>query len=109
MTVSELATALDARLLTAPAPDRKVNGAYAGDLLSWVMGRAAAGQAWVTIMTNINVVAVASLLELSAVILCDNALPEPAVLEAAEARGVNLLLSRQPVYELCGRLHRLGI
>ena len=109
MTVSELATTLGARPLSAPDPDREVRGAYAGDLLSWVMGRAAEGNAWVTIMTNINVVAVASLLELSAVILCDNCLPEPAVLAAAEAKGVNLLLSELPMYELCGRLHEIGI
>ncbi len=52
MTVSELASDCGFAIVYLADGDRKVNGAYAGDLLSWVMGRAGTDNAFVTIMTN---------------------------------------------------------
>jgi hypothetical protein len=43
--------------------EKEITGGYTGDLLSWVMGRASCGNAWITIMSNINIIAVASLLD----------------------------------------------
>ena len=59
MTVKELAEKYSFEALTLPQPDRIVSGGYTGDLLSWVMGRAESDNAWITIMTNVNIVAVA--------------------------------------------------
>ena len=73
MTVRELADRLSAEVLSLPDPDREVSGGYAGDLLSWVMGRARAGCCWVTIMTNLNVPAVASLADVACVIIAESA------------------------------------
>ena len=61
MRVSELCDALGAKAVVMPSPDREIKGAYVGDLLSWVMGKAEADNVWVTIMSNLNVIAVASL------------------------------------------------
>ena len=61
MTVSELGQALELTAFAAPEPYRRITGGYAGDLLSWVMGRARSGDAWITIMSNQNIVAVAVL------------------------------------------------
>ena len=47
----------------------EVSGAYVSYLLSDVMGRAKEGQIWITLQTHINVVAIASLKELSAIII----------------------------------------
>ena len=47
--------------LVVPDGDRDIDGVYIGDLLSWVMGRAQMDNAWITIMSNVNVIAVASL------------------------------------------------
>ena len=58
MKISQLVTCLDLEVLTMPEPDVQITGGYVGDLLSWVMGRAEAGHVWVTIMTNINILAV---------------------------------------------------
>ena len=69
MIVNELAEIDELESVLLTDPERSVQGAYAGDLLSWVMGRAEADNAFVTIMTNVNVVAVAALAELSCVIL----------------------------------------
>ena len=101
MTVSALQAKCGLKVLSMPAPDREIAGVYTGDLLSWVMGRAKPDQAWVTIMTNINVPAVASLIDLSVVICCENSEPENDVIEAAKEKGVNILLVSKPAYETC--------
>ena len=51
MKVSELCEALGAKAVAMPSPEREVKGAYVGDLLSWVMGKAEADNVWVTIMS----------------------------------------------------------
>lgn len=86
---------------------REVTGGYAGDLLSWVMGRASSGDAWVTIMSNINVIAVAQLTDVALVILAEGVVPGEELIAAAKMRGVNLFSSTAPTFELCGRIHRL--
>ena len=99
MTVQTLAELDGMRILTCPEPEREIRGAYVGDLLSWVMGRAAADNAWITIMTNINVVAVASLADTSCIVLAEGVTPEQSVLDTAEAKGVNILQSAKPIFE----------
>lgn len=109
MTVNELITACGLAPVYLADGERTVIGAYAGDLLSWVMGRAEADNAFVTIMTNINVVAVASLADVSCVIFAE-AVPVPDdVLEAARQKEINLLRSSAPMYETCAALSRCGI
>ena len=91
MTVSELASQLKLKSICLPSPGQNVTGGYAGDLLSWVMGRAQQGQAWITIMSNRNVAAVAQLTEVACVILAEGVQPDAALLEAAGAHGINVL------------------
>ena len=104
MTVFKLVEALSLRVFTMEDGEREVTGGYAGDLLSWVMGRASEGDAWVTIMTNINVVAVASLADVSCVLLAEGVSVPEDVLAAAADKGVTLLGSDRPTYELCKAL-----
>ncbi len=99
MTVKELCDKCGFKPLCLPSPDRNIIGAYTGDLLSWVMGRAFQNNAWITIMTNINVVAVASLSDVSCVIIAEDAVPDEAVIKTAESKGVNLISSSLPSYE----------
>lgn len=106
MTVAELAAACGFETLLLPDGEQMVSSVYTGDLLSWVMGRAAEGNAFVTIMTNCNVVAVASLKELSCVIFAEGVTLPEEVTAAAQAKGVNLLRSRLPAYETCVLLSR---
>ncbi len=110
MTVAELIDRLALEAITVSDPDRAVTGGYAGDLLSWVMGRANEGDAWVTIMTNINVVAVASLADVACVVLSENVEVPADVVTAATAKGVTLLRSAKPTYAVCAALaEALGI
>jgi hypothetical protein len=83
---------------------REVDGAYCGDLLSWVMGRAEPDNAWVTIMPNVNVAAVASLTDVSCVILAENVKPDDNLFERAQKEGLPLLASPLSAYELCRRI-----
>lgn len=101
MTVEKLIAELELTPIAVPEPEREVTGGYAGDLLSWVMGRAKAGDAWVTIMSNLNIVAVASLADTAVVILAENVVPEQEVIDTAKTRNVNICGTKLPVYELC--------
>ena len=90
-------------------PEREVSGAYMGDLLSWVMGRAEADNVWITIMSNVNVAAVASLADVGCVVLAEGVEPDPELTAAAQSRGINLLGSEHPAYETALRLRALGL
>lgn len=107
MTVEALAKELSLTTLCMPEGDREIEGGYCGDLLSWVMSRAKSGDAWVTIMTNINVVAVASLTDCACVILAESAEVEPAVVEKAKSQGVNLFVSEKDSFILCAQIGAL--
>ena len=86
MTVSGLKEALNLTAFALPQGERDVRGGYAGDLLSWVMGRAQADDAWLTIMSNPNIVAVATLTDVSCIILCEGVAPDASHAPRA-ARG----------------------
>ncbi len=106
MTVKELAVALDCKVFCMPDGDREITGGYAGDLLSWVMGRANSGDAWVTIMSNVNIVAVASLADPSCIILSEGVELDDEVVQKAMSVGVNLLGSKDDTFALCAGISK---
>lgn len=99
MTVKELCAACQLNEICMPAPEREVQGAYVGDLLSWVMGRAFEDNVWITIMSNINVIAVASLSDVSCIILAEGVTLEEEIKATAQQKGVNVLCSDKPAFE----------
>ncbi len=111
MTLQEIIAKLDLTLLTNPKDFASIrpSGGYASDLLSCVMAGAKPGNLWLTIQAHVNIVAVASLNDLSAVIITENASPEAAVIEKANEQGVTLLVSRENTYQVAGKLWELGI
>jgi predicted transcriptional regulator len=104
MTVNELLTRANLTAVALPDGDREVTGVYIGDLLSWVMGRATSGDAWITIMSNRNIAAVATLADTACVILAEGVQPDEGVAELAEQKGINLLLSEVGAYDTALRL-----
>lgn len=104
MTVEELAIKTGLATVTLPDASREIQGAYVGDLLSWVMGRASSDNAWITIMSNINVVAVATLADVGCVILAEGVTPDAELIGVAEAKGVNILTSPLSSYETALRI-----
>lgn len=87
--------------------NREIIGAYCGDLLSWVMGKAEEDNAFITIMTNVNVIAVASLINVSVVIVCENAELSDEFINAAKSKEVNIIKSSLPSFETCALLSGL--
>ncbi len=107
MTVKELSEIKGFSVVALPDPDREIGGAYCCDLLSWVMGRAKADDAWITIMTNSNIIAVASLADTASVILCEGVELDSEVKALAEAKGVNVLGTEMPIYETAAAISNL--
>ena len=99
-TVAALAKRLELKEINISEPDRTVGGGYVGDLLSWVMGRAPAGGVWVTVMTNVNVIAVAALSDVACVIIAEGAELDETAIERAKAQGINVLATDMPAFEL---------
>lgn len=99
MNISQLAERLELETLAMPQPEAQVSGGYVGDLLSWVMGRAEADQVWITIMTNINILAVASLSGVSAVMVAEGSEIDGEVVAKAEEQGINLLRTPRSAFD----------
>ena len=107
MKVSELASALKWTPISVPEMDREVDGVYIGDLLSWVMGRASADNVWITIMSNVNVVAVASLVDVACIVLAEGVVLDETVAETARQKGINVYSATEPAYEIASALSRM--
>lgn len=99
MTVSKLTELCAFKSLAFPDNEREIDGVYIGDLLSWVMGRARENNAWITIMSNVNVIAVATLSDVSCVIFAEGVIPDDEIISLAEEKGVNLVVSPFSAYE----------
>lgn len=104
MTVQEMMTRAELTAAALPEADREITNVYIGDLLSWVMGRARSGDAWITIMSNRNIVAVATLADTACVILAEGVQPDEGVAALAEEKGINLLCSPHSAYEIALKL-----
>ncbi|MBE6749702.1 MAG: hypothetical protein E7560_00870 [Ruminococcaceae bacterium] len=100
MTVKELASLKEFKSVVLPEPKREICGVYIGDLLSWVMGRASSNDAWITIMSNVNVLAVASLADTSCIILAEGVTLENDIIETAEQKGINIISSDLSAYNI---------
>jgi predicted transcriptional regulator len=110
MKVSQVVAALNWRVLAgAGALENEVNGGYVADLLSCVMAGAQSGDLWITLQTHANIVAVASLLNISAIVVAEGAPVPESTLTKAEEQGVPVLTTTEPVYETVARLVTLGI
>lgn len=88
--------------------DREVSGCYVGDLLSWVMGRASSGDVWITVMSNINIAAVASLADTACIMLAEGVSVSDEVIEKANSQDIIILKSEKTGYELCVEYHKFS-
>jgi predicted transcriptional regulator len=108
--VREIVQALDLKVVAGGADlSRQITGGYAGDLLSCVMARAKAGNVWTTLQAHPNVVAVAALLDLAAVIVTEGAPVAEDVRAKADAENVTLLSTPHTTFWVVGELARLGV
>ena len=107
MTVRELSTSDNFTPIVLSEPEREISGVYIGDLLSWVMGRANEDDAWITIMSNVNILAVASLSDVSCIILAENVKLENEVVETAKQKNINIISSNLNAYDIAVSLSQI--
>ena len=100
---------LDLEVVIGASLEREIKGGYVGDLLSNVMAKAREDDIWVTIQGHQNVVAVALLIDMAGVIIAEDFEIEDKTIHRAEEKGVNLLRSPDPAYEIVGELYENGI
>ncbi len=79
---------------------KEVTGCYVGDLLSFVMGRATPGDLWITVMNNINIVAVAVMADVSCIVLCEDVNADEDVIQRATEKEVMIYKSPLTAFEL---------
>lgn len=107
MTVKELVEKLNLKVLVEGDLDREITGGYCGDLLSWVMGRAQSGDCWMTVMGNINAIAVAVLADTSCIILTENATLDEDAKVRAEMQEVTILATEENSFTVAKKLGEL--
>ncbi|NLW60329.1 MAG: serine kinase [Firmicutes bacterium] len=106
MTLNELVKVIEATVVTGHEKlDTTITGVYVSDLLSDVIGHAREGQVWLTIQTHVNVVAVALLLNLAAIVFTAGTGPEAETIAKAQTEGAVLLTTKLSTFETAGRLY----
>ncbi|MEJ5265461.1 MAG: DRTGG domain-containing protein [Bacteroidales bacterium] len=108
ITVKKLAEHLQLKCISGcDGLQKVVRGVYVSDLLSDVVGHAEEAQLWITLHTHPNIVAVATLKNLSAIIISGGRIPESETIEASEKQQIPILLSSQTTFQLSGQFYRL--
>lgn len=110
MTIRDFVELTGAKILT-PGVDveREITCGYSCDLLSWVMSHGASGMAWITVQTHMNVIAVATLMDMAAVIVPEGISVDQEVVDKAAEEDIALIASGLTAYELCGRMYQAGV
>jgi len=102
MNIAEFADKMNMKTVTGKELlNKEITGVYVSDLLSWVMAHAEKGNAWITVHTHLNTIAVAVLNELSCIIIPEGVEVEAATVEKAKEEGVVILTSGKTSYEIC--------
>lgn len=108
MTVKDIVEKLNLKVCSGAAGlNREINGGYTSDLLSDVMGNAAEGNIWITLQTHKNIMAIASLKEISAIVLVKGFQPEEDTIRESESEGIPILSTSGQTFEITGELYEL--
>ena len=110
MKIKEIVEKFGLKVKSAPDYlDNEVSGGYVSDLLSDVMAHSKVGNIWITLQTHQNIVAVATLKELSGIILVNNRQPEEETLLKANQEKIPIMVTNLSSFEVVGRLYQAGI
>lgn len=109
--IKDIMHELNLTLLTDPAlmESKAADLGYTSDMLSCVMAGAKNNSIWVTLQAHLNIIAVATLLELSAIIITEGNLPDTSVIAKANLEEIVLLSTKEPSFSIAGRLWQMGI
>ncbi len=110
MTVSDVAEKLNLKFYAGEAlAEKTAKGCYIGDLLSLAMSKVQMNYVWITIQTNVNIVAVASLADAACIILADGCIPDETTVERAKEQEIVILGGEISAYEAAVKLSEMGI
>ncbi len=107
MNITQAIEKLNLKTLVSGDMEREITDCYIGDLLSWVMGRAPENSIWLTVMGNINSIAVATLADVSCIVLVENAALDEDAKKKAELHDVTILQSEENSYALATKIYEL--
>ena len=86
---------------------KDVSGGYSSDLLSDVLANSMQGNVWITLQTNLNIVAVASVKNLAGIIIVGNKKPPEETLKKAEEEKITIMTTSMPAFETAGEIYQL--
>lgn len=110
MKVLELADIIGGKISCgANGKEKEVSGCYIGDLLSLAMSKVQNSNVWITIQSNINIAAVATLTEASCIVICEGFEPDDNTKEKADVEDIPIIVSEKSAYELAKILSENGI
>ena len=87
------------KTINAGETEKEISGIFNCDLLSISMSKAKEGNAWVTIMGNINTVAVATLTDISVIVLAEGVKMDDNAVEKALESDITVLQTEEPIFE----------
>jgi len=106
MTVNELKDKLNLTVFSGEnGLNNTIDGGYVSDLLSDVMGHAEMGNVWVTLQTHKNIMAIASLKELAAIILVKGLKPDDDCIKQSNEEGIPILGTNEQTFDITGKLY----
>lgn len=110
MKLRDIIKALECEVLTGEVNlDEEVKYGYTSDLLSEVIGKANPDSVWVTVQSHLNIVAVAVLVGIKAIIVCDGKVVDQKVLEKAIQEKVAIISTKENSFRTSGKLYELGL
>jgi len=104
MTITEAAASLDAEICQNEFDDAELTSAYTSDLLSDVMAHAKDGGALITIQAHKNTVAVATLVNISVIVICNSRPLPDDMLEAAKEERIAVIRVKENQFTVSGKL-----
>ncbi|MDR0920091.1 MAG: hypothetical protein LBM93_12750 [Oscillospiraceae bacterium] len=105
MTLKELTQKIELEIINEYDFNISITKPFSCDLLSVCMSKASSGCVWVTVMGNVNAVAVATLTDCACIILAEGANLDDNALNSAKTKNVNVLRSTKPIFETALEVH----
>ena len=107
MTANDLKNIPEFSILNEGDMNKEITVPFCCDLLSVAMSKAPAGAAWVTIMGNVNALAVSSLTDCACIILAEGTAVEPNVLSKAKIQEITLFKTDLPIFEASLKVYQM--
>jgi len=108
MKVTDIVSALNLTVVSGNGGlDNEIKGGYVSDLLSDVIGNAGEGEVWITLQSHKNIVAVASLKEISAIIIVRGSMPEEETIIKSNEENIPVLSTDTDTFNITGHLFEL--